>query len=191
MNYRTMAVAAGAWLFSGVANAHTFGAQGAGFAEGLVHPFIGVDHLLVMIAVGLWAVQLGGRAVWQIPLAFVAMMAAGAEVARLGLSFPFEEGAIALSVVGVGLMVATSAHLARGLGLLLVGLFALFHGYAHGHEMPEAAAPLAYAAGFLLATISLHLIGIGLGFACLRMKWARRLGRVAMAATGVYLLSSL
>ena len=191
MTHRTYALTAATLLFSGLADAHTFGAQGAVFAEGLAHPLIGVDHLLVMIGVGLWAVQAGGRAVWLIPAIFMAMMAAGAGLAHLGLNLPYVETAIVLSVVGLGLMVATSANLSRGPGVLLVALFALFHGHAHGLEMPEAGAPLAYAAGFLLATLSLHLVGLGLGYAGRGLTMALRLGGVAMAATGVYWLTSL
>jgi len=190
MTYRTISVAA-AFLFSGVVDAHTFGAPGAGFAEGLAHPFMGIDHLLAMMAVGIWAVQAGGRGVWQIPSMFMAMMAAGAGLAYLGLNLPCVETAILFSVVGLGLMVATSANLSRGLGVWLVGLFALFHGHAHGQEMPEAGAPLAYAAGFLLATLSLHLVGLGLGYAGRGLTMALKFGGVAMAATGVYWLTSL
>jgi len=190
MTHRTISVAA-AFLFSGVVDAHTFGAPGAGFAEGLAHPYMGVDHLLVMMAVGIWAVQAGGRAVWLIPAMFMAMMAIGAGLAYLGLNLPYVETAILFSVVGLGLMVATSANLSRGPGVLLVALFALFHGHAHGLEMPEAGAPLAYAAGFLLATLSLHLAGLGLGYAGRGLTMALKFGGVAMAATGVYWLTSL
>lgn len=190
MTHRTISVAA-AFLFSGVADAHTFGAQGAGFAEGLAHPFMGVDHLLVMIAVGLWAVQVGGRAVWLIPAIFMAVMAMGAGLAHLGLNLPYVETAIGLSVVGLGLMVAAASNLSCGIGVLMVALFALFHGHAHGLEMPEAGAPLAYAAGFLLATLSLHLVGLGLGYAARSLTKALKFGGIAMAATGVYWLTSL
>jgi len=191
MTHRTSTVTAAILLFSGLADAHTFGAQGAGFAEGLAHPFLGVDHLLVMIAAGLWAVQAGGRAVWLIPAIFMAMMATGAGLAHLGLNLPYVETAIVLSVVGLGLMVAASSNLSRGPGVLLVALFALFHGHAHGLEMPEAGAPLAYAAGFLLATLSLHLVGLCLGYTGRGLTMALKLGGVAMAATGVYWLTSL
>ena len=189
MTHRSISVAA-ALLFSGMADAHTFGVPGAGFAEGLAHPFMGIDHLLAMMAVGVWAVQVGGRGIWQIPAVFMLMMTAGAGLAYLGLNLPYVEAAILLSVIGLGLMVATSANLSRGLGVWLVGLFALFHGHAHGLEMPEAGAPLAYAGGFLLATLCLHLLGMGLGYTGRGMMMALRLGGVAMAATGVYWLTS-
>jgi urease accessory protein len=176
-------------LTSGNVSAHTFGAEGAGFADGLVHPFIGIDHLLAMIAVGIWAAQLGGRALWQVPLAFVAVMAGGAGLAQWGLGLSLAEGMIAVSVLVFGLMVAGSVRVSAAVSVMVVSIFALFHGYAHGLEMPQAGAPLAYASGFILATACLHLIGIGLGMSLNRMQALSRLGGAAIAATGVYLLA--
>ena len=177
--------------FAGTVSAHTFGAEGAGFAEGLVHPFIGMDHLLAMIAVGIWAVQLGGRALWQIPLAFVSVMAGGAGLAQLGFSLPLAETMIAASVLALGLMVAGSVRVSASVSVMAVSVFALFHGFAHGLEMPQAGAPLAYASGFLLATACLHLIGIALGVSLNRIQALSRLGGVAIAVSGMYLLTSL
>jgi urease accessory protein len=176
---------------SGTAAAHTFGAEGAGFAEGLAHPFLGLDHVLAMIGVGLWAAQLGGRALWQLPLAFLTVMAGGAWLDQAGSDWSGTEAMIALSVVALGLLVAVSARMAGWIGIGLVALFALFHGYAHGQEIPQAVAPVTYAAGFLLATLILHLIGLGLGLSISRTRTASRVGGLAMAATGVYLLASL
>jgi urease accessory protein len=176
---------------SGTAAAHTFGAEGAGFAAGLAHPFLGLDHLLAMIGVGLWAAQLGGQARWQLPLAFLMVMAGGAWLGQAGPDLAGAEIMIALSVVTLGVLVALSARMAGWLGIGLVSLFALFHGYAHGQEIPQAAAPLTYAAGLLLATLMLHLIGLGLGLSASRLRAASRVGGLAMAATGVYLLASL
>lgn len=176
---------------SGTAAAHTFGAAGAGFAEGLAHPFVGLDHLLAMIGVGLWAAQSGGRTLWQLPLAFLSVMACGAWLGQAGPDWSGAEIMIALSVVALGVLVAMSARPAGWVGIGLVSLFALFHGYAHGQEIPQAAAPVTYAAGFLLATLILHLVGLGLGLSISRLQAASRVGGLAMAATGVYLLASL
>ena len=146
-----------------VAEAHTIGAQGAGLAAGLAHPFIGLDHLLALIAVGIWAGQLGGRAVWIVPLTFVSVMAAAAGLGSLGFALPLVEPAIACSVLVLGLLIAGSVQLPTIAGAGLVGLFAVFHGYAHGLELPQAASPVLYGIGFVLAT-SL-LLGLGIGFA--------------------------
>ena len=176
------------FLFATSASAHTFGAHGAGFGEELVHPLLGIDHLLAMIAVGFWAAQLGGKALWQVPLAFVAMMAGGALIANIGIDASLVEAMIAASVIFLGLMIAGSIKLPPSVSVIVVSAFALFHGYAHGLEMPQAGAPLAYGAGFVLATGCLHLIGVGLGISASRMRILTRVGGAAIAATGLYLL---
>ena len=187
-----LAGAAGLSVFvTDSASAHTLGTGGAGLAEGLAHPFIGIDHLLAMLAVGMWAAQLGGRALWQAPLAFVAVMAGGAGLAHEGLGLPHVETMIAASVLVLGLMVAASVRVSTAVSVMAVAIFALFHGYAHGLEMPQAGAPLAYAAGFAGATAVLHLCGIALGLSLNRMQGLSRMGGAAIAATGVYLLASL
>jgi urease accessory protein len=178
-------------LFAGNVSAHTFGAHGAGMAEGLVHPFIGIDHLLAMLAVGIWAAQLGGRALWPVPLAFVSVMAGGAWLAQLGLDLSLVEVMIAASVLVLGLLIAGSVRVSTSVSVMAVSVFALFHGYAHGLEMPQAGAPLAYASGFMLATVCLLLIGIVLGLSLNRMRVLSRIGGAAIAVTGVYLLASL
>jgi urease accessory protein len=174
-----------------VAEAHTFGSQGAGLMAGLTHPFVGLDHLLAMIAVGIWAGQLGGRAVWLIPLTFVSVMAAAATLASFGLLLPLVEPAIACSVLVLGLLIAGSVRLPTSLGALLVGLFAVFHGYAHGLELPQAASPILYGAGFVLATALLH--GLGIGFA-LNSRQHKMLQRIAgyslIAASGLLLAAA-
>lgn len=180
-----------ACLFATVAEAHTFGAAGAGLTEGLIHPFIGIDHLLAMLAVGIWAAQLGGRSLWLLPLAFVAVMAGGAGLAQLGLDLALVEVMIAVSVLALGSLVAGSIRVSAGVGVLTVSLFALYHGYAHGLELPEAGTPLTYAAGFVLATACLHLIGIGVGIGLRQSQWLTRIGGTALTATGVYLLANL
>ena len=133
------------------------------FSGGLAHPLSGVDHLLAMIAVGLWAAQLGGRARWLVPLAFVGVMTLGAVLGHAGLAFSGIEQGIAASVLVLGLLIATSVRLTVAAGMALAGVFALFHGLAHGAEMPATAGGLSYGMGFIAATCLLHLAGIGLG----------------------------
>lgn len=178
-------------VFTKSAAAHTLGAQGAGFHEGLTHPFVGMDHLLAMVAVGLWAAQLGGCALWLTPLAFVTVMAGGASLAPLGLELPWVETMIAASVLVLGSMVAGSVKVSGWASILAVSLFALFHGYAHGLEMPQAATPWAYATGFILATAMLHGLGISLGLILKRYQYLPRIGGTAIALSGAYLLAGM
>lgn len=164
-----------------------------GFANGFAHPLSGLDHLLAMTAVGLWAAQRGGRALWMVPLAFVSVMAFGGMLGMAGLGqIPLIEQAIAASVLVLGIFLAVAARLPMWASVLVIGLFAMFHGYAHGAEMPATASGLLYGLGFVLATASLHLFGIGLGLAAQKansMKAVRCAG-VAIAACGIYLLLS-
>lgn len=174
-----------------VAEAHTFGSQGAGLIAGLTHPFVGLDHLLAMIAVGIWAGQLGGRAVWLIPLTFVSVMAAAATLASFGLLLPLMEPAIACSVLVLGLLIAGSVRLPTSVGGLLVSLFAVFHGYAHGLELPQAASPILYGAGFVLATALLHGLGIGFASNSRQHKILQRIaGYSLIAASGLLLAAA-
>jgi urease accessory protein len=179
-------------LVSTGAQAHALGGDG-GLAGGLAHPFMGLDHLLAMIAVGLWAAQLGRRAVWQVPLAFVAMMTAGFGLARLGLPLPVAEPMVLASVVVLGAMVAGAVQVPAGMGAALMSVFAAFHGFAHGVEMPAASPAWAYAAGFGLTTAGLHLLGVGLGRAtALRQRPVfARLGGAAIAASGLALIGGM
>src|SRR5574340_269304 len=148
-------------LFAGTASAHT-GVHSTltGFAGGLVHPLLGLDHLLAMIAIGLWAAQQGGRALWAIPAAFVGAMVLGGVLAWSGIALPQVEAAIALSVLALGLLVTARRKWTVPAGMALAAGFALFHGYAHGVEMPLATSPALYALGFVLATVFLHGAGI-------------------------------
>ena len=174
-----------------VAEAHTFGSQGAGLMAGLTHPFVGLDHLLAMFAVGIWAGQLGGRAVWLIPLTFVSVMAAAATLASFGLLLPFMEPAIACSVLVLGLLIAGSVRLPTSVSALLVSLFAVFHGYAHGLELPQAASPILYGAGFVLATALLHGLGIGFARNSRQHKMLQRIaGYSLIAASGLLLAAA-
>ena len=174
-----------------VAEAHTFGSQGAGLMAGLTHPLVGLDHLLAMIAVGIWAGQLGGRAVWLIPLTFVSVMAAAATLASFGLLLPLMEPAIACSVLVLGLLIAGSVRLPTSVGALLVSLFAVFHGYAHGLELPQAGSPILYGAGFVLATALLHSLGVGFARNSRQHKMLQRVaGYSLIAASGLLLAAA-
>jgi len=165
----------------GVALAHTgHGAPGS-FASGLAHPLGGLDHVLAMVAVGLLAAHLGGRSVWALPLAFMGMMVAGGAVALFGLALPLVEFGILASVLVLGALIASGRSLPGALAAILCAAFAVFHGHAHGAEMPAAASAALYGAGFVLATGLLHALGIGLGWALGRFAPATAM-RVAGAA---------
>jgi urease accessory protein len=176
--------------FSTDAFAHIGDHSHMSFSEGLLHPFSGLDHVLAMVAVGLWASQLGGRALWLLPLTFPVVMAVGAALGFGGVSLAWIEIGIALSVVVLGAMVAFRARPSLAVSVPLIGLFALLHGYSHGVELPAEASALSYAAGFIGATLVLHLIGIGLGlsFNRLPVRFAARTAGGAIAVLGVALL---
>ncbi|UUX49688.1 HupE/UreJ family protein [Nisaea acidiphila] len=150
------------------------------FAAGLSHPLFGADHILAMIAVGIWAFQIGGRALVGVPAAFVGCMALGFVLALSGVALPFVEPAILASVVALGLLVAAAVRLPAGVCAAVVGLFALFHGHAHGGEIGAATA-LTYGAGFVAATALLHVAGLGAGLG-LQKLFAER-GTLALAVT--------
>jgi urease accessory protein len=187
---RFFAIAAAFWMVaSGVALAHPHhevvpGDHGS-FMAGLMHPLFGLDHVLAMVAVGLWASQLGGRALWLVPAAFVGVMVAGFLLALAGVPLPFVEPFILASVIVLGLVVALALPLPTAAGAALVGFFALFHGHAHGEEM-GAATMAAYGAGFIISTAFLHALGVaaGLGFGrLLEPGQGRLLTRAAGAST--------
>ena len=158
--------------------AHT-GSVAGGFGGGFAHPLFGPDHIVAMVAVGLWGAFLGPPAIWLLPIVFPLVMAAGGVVGILGLPLPGVEIGIALSAIVLGLMVALAAAPPLPVAAALVGAFAIFHGYAHGAELPPGADAVAYSAGFVVATGLLHLTGIGFGtFA----RWP--LGRIAVRAAG-------
>jgi len=185
---RTFALAA-LILFAGSASAHTGDhAAVTGFAGGLAHPLLGLDHLLAMIAIGLWAAQQRGRALWAVPAAFVGAMILGGGLAWSGIALPHVETAITLSVLVLGLLVATRRQWAATAGMAIAAGFALFHGYAHGQEMPLAASPALYALGFVLATLGLHGAGIaGSLIGRHAVQWAG----AGIAASGLALIFAL
>ncbi len=185
-------------VLPGSATAHTGAAvetMGAnGFIAGFGHPFNGLDHVLAMIAVGLWASQLGGRAQWWVPTVFVGAMILGGMLGTMGMAMPWVEPGIVASVLILGVLVAAALRLPLAASSLLVGVFALGHGLAHGAEMPALAAGLSYGAGFVVATACLNLLGIGLGSAGQRLRRAPvalvRLAGAAVAVTGAVLAVS-
>lgn len=172
-------------LIAGTASAHTGDHAASGFAGGLAHPFMGLDHLLAMIAIGLWAAQQGGRALWAIPAAFVGAMGLGFAVAGAGWTLPHVEPAIAVSVLVLGLLVAMRQHASLLASMAVAAVFALFHGVAHGLEMPQAVSPVLYALGFMLATVCLH--GAGLASSVIG-RHTMRLTGVGIAITGLALV---
>jgi urease accessory protein len=150
--------------FAAPAAAHT-GHGLDGMAAGFAHPLGGIDHLLSMLSVGVWAAQQGGRAVWALPCAFVTIMALGGTIGLLGGGVAGTETLIIASVLVLGAVVAAAAKPPLWIAAPLVGAFALFHGFAHGSELPDAANAPAYAAGFVAATAFLHAIGVALAYA--------------------------
>lgn len=148
---------------STIASAHVGVGDTGGFAHGFMHPIGGIDHILAMVMVGLFAAQLGGRAMWLVPAAFVGVMAIGGVVGFSGLPLPFVELGIGLSIVVLGAAVAFGMKPVVAAAMGLVGFFAVFHGFAHGAEMPDSVAGLAYGAGFVVATALLHAAGLGIG----------------------------
>src|SRR5262245_4422633 len=147
------------------ASAHVGVGETHGFVHGFSHPFNGIDHILAMVAVGLFAAHLGGRALWLVPLTFVFVMALAGVAGMIGVRLPFAEIGIGMSVVVLGLAVAFQLNLPTLVAMALVGFFAIFHGHVHGAEMPETMSGVAYGAGFVCATALLHAIGVGLGLA--------------------------
>jgi urease accessory protein len=177
--------------FSSAALAHVGDHSHMSFAEGLAHPFSGLDHVLAMVAVGLWASQIGGRALWLLPLTFPVVMAVGAALGFGGVALPWVEIGIAASVLVLGGAVALALRPSLAVSIPLVGLFALLHGYSHGVELPAGATALSYGAGFIAATLVLHVIGIGIGVAAGRVpvRFAARTAGGAIAVLGVALLA--
>jgi urease accessory protein len=181
-------------LMPGAAFAHTgvMPHDHTGFTAGLMHPLSGIDHLAAMVAVGLWAASLGNRAMLIVPAAFMAAMVAGAAIGWMGIELPAIEQVIAGSVVVLGLISTLQLRVPTAAAAALVAAFALFHGHAHGAEMPELAGPVAYGLGFLIATAVLHAAGLGLGMLAGRGGGAMaRLPGAAVTLTGLALFAGL
>jgi urease accessory protein len=172
-------------LIPTLARAHPgHGVEIGGIGWGLAHPFTGLDHVLAMIAVGLWAFQLGRRARWLLPLTFVGAMVAGAALGVSGLRLPFVEPAILASVIGFGAVIACAARLPLGASAALISIAALFHGQAHASEMPPNAASFLTGTGFMITTALLLVSGLASGFALQRIAQDR-----LVRAAGVAIVS--
>jgi urease accessory protein len=172
--------------------AHTNAGEAAGFLSGVHHPISGWDHVLAMIAVGLWGAQLGAPAMWLLPVAFPIVMALGAMLGLLGIPLPGVEIGIALSAIVLGAMVLAEKRPALWVAVGIVGFFAIFHGHAHGTELPAGQSGLLYSMGFVTATGCLHGVGIGIG---LIHRWAAgrvilRVAGATVAVAGIYFLFS-
>jgi urease accessory protein len=163
--YVRFCLAALAALAPTLAFAHVGIGSTHGFVQGFIHPIGGIDHILAMVAVGIFAANLGGRALLAVPLAFMGFMLVGAVLGIFGVPLPLVEVGIALSIVVLGIAVAMKCSWPVVAAMAMVGLFAIFHGHAHGTEMPLDASGASYALGFVTATGLLHLLGIGAGFA--------------------------
>jgi urease accessory protein len=164
---------------------------GGGFLAGVAHPVFGLDHVVAMVAVGIWGAQLGAPAIWALPVTFPLVMAFGGVLGGLGVPIPGIEVGIAVSALVLGGMILFAARPPLWVAAVIVGIFAIFHGYAHGAELPESANAISYAVGFVVATGTLHALGILIG---VLNRWRRgaqalRAGGALIAACGVYFLS--
>lgn len=173
--------------------AHTGVGDTSGFAHGFMHPLGGLDHLLAMVLVGVFAYQVGRPALWLVPLAFVGVMTLGALLGVAGIPLPYVEIGIALSVIVLGAIVALGVDTPVAVAMAIVALFAVFHGHAHGSEMPMDVSGVTYGVGFALATALLHLAGIGLGalIGMVGESYGKNVYRVAgglASITGLFLL---
>jgi urease accessory protein len=172
-------------LYPVLARAHVELGRAEGFVAGLHHPVSGMDHVLAMVAVGLWGAQLGAPAVWLLPVTFPMVMAFGGMLGLAGVRLPGVEVGIALSGLLLGLAVLVEWRAPRWAAAAIVGCFAIFHGHAHGAELPAGADGLLYSVGFVMATGTLHAIGIGIGAF---HRWTS--GRMALRAAGACVASA-
>jgi len=169
-----------ALLWPSAALAHTQGGEAVGLLSGLRHPVSGLDHIVAMVAVGLWGAQLGKPSIWLLPVTFPMVMAFGGMLGLMGLALPGIEIGIAVSAIILGVMVGWEVRPPLWVAAVVVGFFAIFHGHAHGAELPAGADALLYSIGFVVATGCLHAAGIGIG---LIHRWP--VGKVTLRATGV------
>ena len=177
-------------LWTQSALGHVLQGEAYGFLTGFLHPISGADHVLAMVAVGLWGAQLGAPAIWVLPVAFPLVMAMGGMLGFLGVPIPGVEYGIAASAIVLGTAVAFEVRPSLVIAALVVGCFAIFHGHAHGTELPPGQSALLYSMGFVIATGCLHAVGIGIGTVH-RRPWGRRLLRTAgkvVAAGGIFFM---
>jgi urease accessory protein len=166
-------------LFANMASAHTGGGIAGGFTSGFMHPVLGWDHVVAMVAVGLWGAFLGNPAIWILPVVFPMVMAFGGALGVIGVPLPAVETGIAASAIVLGVMVAFAVRPPIWVAAIIVAAFAIFHGHAHGTELPSAANPLAFSLGFVIATGLLHISGIAFG---LLVRWPA--GKIAVQTGG-------
>ena len=190
----------GPWLVLGIACllftiepalAHEEDEGGVGFLAGLFHPALGLDHLLAMLSVGILSAQIGGRAIWYIPGTFVLIMILGGVLGMQGVGIPLVEAGIAISVLVLGIALAAEKYIPSYIAVVSVGIFGIFHGHAHGTEMPMIANPWLYGLGFVIGTSIIHLIGVFVGFGFKRLQRGPGLLRatgVGIAGVGRYFL---
>lgn len=169
-------------LAATAAHAHTEGGIAGGFLSGFFHPIHGIDHVIAMFAVGLWGAFLGSPALWVLPIVFPLVMTIGGALGVMGVPLPAVETGIAVSAIALGGVVAGAVRPPLWVAAVLVGVFAIFHGHAHGTELPSAADPIAYSLGFVTATGLLHLAGIGLG---LLARWPAGVKAVRAMGAGI------
>jgi urease accessory protein len=185
-----LAVAMLTALWAPSALAHILQGEAYGFVTGFLHPISGADHVLAMVAVGLWGAQLGAPAIWVLPVAFPLVMAMGGMLGFLGVPIPGVEYGIAASAIVLGTAVAFEVRPSVVIAAIVVGCFAIFHGHAHGTELPPGQSALLYSMGFVIATGCLHAVGIGIGTVH-RRRWGQQLLRVAgtvVAGGGVFFM---
>lgn len=172
------------------ASAHVLQGEAFGFLTGFLHPISGLDHVLAMVAVGLWGAQLGAPAIWVLPVAFPLVMAMGGMLGLIGVPVPGIEYGIAASAILLGVAVMLEVRASLFVTAVLVGVFAIFHGHAHGTELPPGQSALLYSIGFVMATGCLHALGIGIG-TVYRWTWGQKLLRAAgavVAMGGIFFL---
>ncbi|MBI5199148.1 MAG: HupE/UreJ family protein [Nitrospirae bacterium] len=175
-------------LLPAIAASH-INSDDSNFFTGLRHPVFGFDHLIAMVTVGLLSAQLGGMAIWTVPATFVSVMVIGGVFGMNGIGLPLIEYGIAVSVLALGGVLALARKLPTSFAMAFVGIFAMFHGYAHGTEMPRLAEPALYALGFSVATAGLHIIGAVTGYFAVRDQYGAKLLRITgaiIAMSGVY-----
>ena len=189
-------VLASVLMMSSPVSAHVGVHPASGFTVGFLHPLSGLDHLLAMVAVGMLGARLGGRAVWLVPVSFILMMGVGAALSWADVAMQGVELGIAASLLVLGGLLVLRTRLPTALAMAIVGSFAIFHGYAHGTEMPATTAGLSYGSGFVAATAMLHILGITLGIGLMRLMEGRaadltRLCGGFVALTGIALVSGV
>lgn len=177
------------WLFPALAYAHSAAGAVSGFGAGFLHPITGVDHVLAMLAVGLWGAELEGKAIWMLPITFPLIMSLGAVAGILGVPMIAVEIGITASVIVLGSVIALNFRPNAGVATAIVGCFAIFHGYAHGAELPHQTSAFEFCTGFVVATGMLHLCGIGVGLVTHLPHGLKvlRSGGAAIATAGIVL----